>query len=135
MEVCASGWGWLARFGDIEGTFRTRDVCMLAYANVTESPRGGDPSGHERRGDGERQGGGGRVFIGGAEEGEGQPAVLSARTPRGKDVGGDLLTPRSIIKNSEPGMQRPEEAKGAKDALSDGNTDDKVIALLCTTLC
>jgi hypothetical protein len=106
-----TAWGWLVRFGDVEGTFRTRDVYMLAYANSPAttlelesvahppaySPRFGVIEHSEslefRRGDSPRAvppettptalsaSAGGRMSIGWSDADESQRPV-SARTPR-----------------------------------------------------
>jgi hypothetical protein len=87
-----TAWGWLVRFGDVEGTFRTRDVYMLAYANSPAttlelesvahppaySPRAVPP---ETTPTALSASAGGRMSIGWSDADESQRPV-SARTPR-----------------------------------------------------
>lgn len=135
VKPLGTGWGWLARFGDVEGTFRTRDVCMLAYANLHDPLSDElDRADRQRTGSGgERTGFVGRVSIGGAED-EFQPEVLSARTPRG--VGAGRATPRGIIKFSEEASHQTavgDEYRGAtasEDAAS-AHADHEVLHLMC----
>jgi hypothetical protein len=117
-----TGWGWLVRFGEVEGTFRTRDVFMLAYDDDDMAPPlpASPAAGREplsARGEAARQireavsgegawavlplEGTGRVSIGGAETEAGalsaRSGALSSRTPRPMSA-----TPRGIIKNKAP---------------------------------
>jgi hypothetical protein len=96
-----AGWGWLVRFGDIEGTFRTREVFMLAYVSPAETAdtttAGGKGEGHGASSgitsvdkySGPSAGGGGGGGVGGGVKmsigwSEGEEGALSARTPRWK---------------------------------------------------
>lgn len=138
VKPLGTGWGWLARFGDIEGTFRTRGVCMLAYADAGEPHDQRLPTESQRPDGDDRVGSGARVSIGGTEDGV-KLEGLNARTPRGLSgdaPGSGRGTPRGIIKIGEEASHRRmldgggEEGAGCTGAAtSSTHTDSKVVWL------
>ncbi|KAJ1482337.1 hypothetical protein T484DRAFT_1804110 [Baffinella frigidus] len=99
VGAVAGGWGWTAKFGDLEGTFRTRDgVYMLAYIPPARNPKS-ESFIAERAQEEEAQG---------AEEEAAQAAAARMQSPRSALRQGSRSprkTPRARLADQEEGEE------------------------------